>query len=155
MLGLVEETHLTSVLLSEDRYRKWGERSSSKDVKVQKSFFLATKKRLEEPGCANRHSRGTKAAPSRSHSRNFTPPPYNLLSCILFPLFSLEWHFVETLSHLAANRSPETATLLQNWQGPCCGIFQKLQGSETDKQPPHPHLKMYFNRKEMKIKNNS
>lgn len=39
MLGLVEETHLTSVLLSEDRYRKWGERSSSKDVKVQKSFF--------------------------------------------------------------------------------------------------------------------
>lgn len=39
MLSLVEETHLTSVFLSEDRDQKGPERSSSKDAKVQKNFF--------------------------------------------------------------------------------------------------------------------
>lgn len=39
MLSLVEETHLTSVFLSEDRDQKGCERSSSKDAKVQKNFF--------------------------------------------------------------------------------------------------------------------
>lgn len=39
MLSLVEETHLTSVFLSEDRDQKGPERSSSKEAKVQKNFF--------------------------------------------------------------------------------------------------------------------
>lgn len=141
---MVEETSLTSVFLSEDGYRKWSERSSSKDIKSRKTAERqATFGNKEKTGGAptsksSQHSRGTKATPSRSHSRNFTPSPCNLLSCILFFLFSLEWHFVETLSHLAVNRSPETAKLLQNWQGPCCGIFQKLQGKRDRQTTPPP-----------------